>query len=85
MIVVISDVHLGYEKCNTENFKRFVDFLGTQNIAHLVLLGDVLDFWRRSANNVVKENEEILNALASLDAEKSWSNCCGTSMTGGIL
>ncbi len=67
MIVVISDVHLGYEKCNTENFKKFVDFLGTQNIDHLVLLGDVLDFWRRSANSVVKENEEILDALASLD------------------
>jgi len=72
MIVIISDIHLGYEKCNTENFKRFIDFLTTQEIDHLVLLGDILDFWRRSANNVVKENEEILDTLANIDAEKHY-------------
>jgi len=49
MIIVISDVHLGDEKCNRESFQRFVSFLAKQEIEHLVLLGDVLDFWRRSA------------------------------------
>ena len=72
MIIVISDVHLGDEKCNRESFQRFVSFLAKQEIEHLVLLGDVLDFWRRSANRVVQENREILDALAGLDAEKHY-------------
>jgi len=72
MIIVISDVHLGYEKCNRESFQRFVRFLAEQEIEHIVLLGDVLDFWRRSANNVFRENEEVLDALASLDCEKHY-------------
>jgi metallophosphoesterase superfamily enzyme len=60
MIAVISDVHLGYEKCNRESFIDFVNvFLGEEHIDHVVLLGDILDFWRRSAKNVVEENRDI--------------------------
>jgi UDP-2,3-diacylglucosamine pyrophosphatase LpxH len=70
MIAVISDVHLGYEKCNRESFIDFVNvFLGEEHIDHVVLLGDILDFWRRSARNVVKENRDILSALHDLDAQ----------------
>jgi len=71
MIVAISDVHLGYEKCNKEAFESFVeDFLKKEKIEHLILLGDILDFWRRFSEGVILENVEILNKLSNLNAEK---------------
>jgi predicted phosphodiesterase len=70
MIAVISDVHLGYEKCNKKDFIDFVKrFLGEQDIDHIILLGDILDFWRRSAKNVVEENKRVLHMLGDLGAQ----------------
>lgn len=73
MIVVISDVHLGYERCNKEAFESFVDDYLVENeksIEYLVLLGDILDFWRRSNENVLIENMEILCKLSNIKAKK---------------
>ena len=71
MIVVISDVHLGYEKCNREGFESFVDtFLATEDISYLILLGDVLDFWRRNAENVMLENKDILRTVGALNLKR---------------
>jgi len=73
MIVVISDVHLGYEKCNKEAFESFVEeFLEKEKIEHLILLGDILDFWRRFSEGVILENLEILNKLNNLNTEKHY-------------
>jgi len=45
MIVAISDIHLGYEKCNKRLFQRFIEeFLEQENIEQLGLLGDIVDF-----------------------------------------
>jgi len=71
MIVVISDVHLGYEKCNKEVFESFVEeFLEKEKIEHLILLGDILDFWRRSNESVLFENMDILCKLNKVKAKK---------------
>ena len=73
MIVVVSDVHLGYEKCNKEVFESFVEeFLKKEKIEHLILLGDILDFWRRFSEGVILENLEILNKLNNLNTEKHY-------------
>jgi UDP-2,3-diacylglucosamine pyrophosphatase LpxH len=71
MIVAVSDIHLGYEKSNKNDFKVFItDFLEKENIEHLVLLGDILDFWRRLNEGVMLENNEILHMLGNLKMEK---------------
>ncbi len=53
MIIVASDVHLGYAKCNQSDFRKFLDKCNTPDIDHLVLLGDIFDFWRANAADIV--------------------------------
>lgn len=71
MITVVSDTHLGFDRCNKEDFLRFLDTCNTGDIDHLVLLGDILDFWRRNNALVVmeKENAEILTKLSNLNVK----------------
>lgn len=70
MIIVVSDVHLGYGHANGELFTRFLDdvgkSLGQQD--DFVLLGDIFDFWRRNNVAVVLENEGTVNRLEDLAA-----------------
>lgn len=51
MIVVVSDVHLGYTQSDQNNFNNFIDSELTKlnENDHLVILGDLLDFWRKTA------------------------------------
>lgn len=48
MITAVSDLHFGFDKCNKDAFMRFVDTYDFTGTDHLVLLGDILDFWRRN-------------------------------------
>jgi UDP-2,3-diacylglucosamine pyrophosphatase LpxH len=68
-IVIISDVHLGHDRCNKKDFSTFLDLVNTRSIDHFVIAGDLLDFWRRSNAKVLEENKEILNKLFSLDVK----------------
>ena len=70
MILVISDVHLGYERCNKEAFSNFLEEYDSGSIDHLVLLGDLFDFWRRSNVEIITENEDIIEGLLNLNAKK---------------
>jgi len=72
MIIVVSDVHLGYEKSNKEDFLRFLDECDSKNIEHFILLGDILDFWRRNNVEIVTENAEILKKIANLNAKNKY-------------
>jgi UDP-2,3-diacylglucosamine pyrophosphatase LpxH len=45
MILVLSDVHLGYERCNKQAFSNFLDKYDSGDIDHMVFLGDLFDFW----------------------------------------
>ncbi len=71
MIIAVSDVHLGYEKCNKEDFLRFMEIcnLSLSQTDHLVLVGDILDFWRRNNAALVIENEDILSEIGILKAK----------------
>jgi len=69
MIVAISDLHLGYERCNKADILQFLDACKGSAIDHLVLIGDVMDLWQRNAARLVVENSEILAKIARLDAE----------------
>ncbi|MCK9630999.1 MAG: UDP-2,3-diacylglucosamine diphosphatase [Methanoregula sp.] len=88
MIIAVSDVHLGWDddKENVKKQDEFLDFLNycdTSKIDHLVLLGDIFDFWARSnarifstgsqdaaIRKIVKTNEEIFSRLTSLHAKE---------------
>ena len=68
MIVVASDVHLGYNKCNYEAFASFLNTCNSSSIDHLVLLGDLFDFWRCNNAHIVMTEKyaEIFNMLGNL-------------------
>ncbi len=67
MILVISDVHLGFENCNRDDFLTFLDEYDKE-IDHLVLLGDFFDFWRCNNARVIEENEDVMEKIKDLNA-----------------
>lgn len=69
MILVISDLHLGYEKCNSNAFSNFLDNYSSK-IDDLILLGDFFDFWRKNNAEIVLEYEKLLEKLLDLGAER---------------
>ena len=49
-LVIVSDLHLGYKNADKDSFNRFLVSLESDNEAtDLVLLGDIVDMWRRDA------------------------------------
>lgn len=66
MIIVVSDVHLGYNRSNKDDFISFLDKCDTQKIEHLVLLGDIFDIWRLSRADVFIKNDDVFKKLNSL-------------------
>jgi UDP-2,3-diacylglucosamine pyrophosphatase LpxH len=87
MIIAVSDVHLGWEdtKGRVKKQDEFFEFLkqcNTDKIDHLVLLGDIFDFWadsnvkifstntkKKSIRKIVERNEELFFLLATLHAK----------------
>ena len=71
LILAVSDVHLGYQESNRRDFLSFLKEvckpLGPDD--HLVLLGDILDFWRRNNVTVAIENQLIFKTLESLKSK----------------
>ena len=69
MIIAVSDLHLGDLASNRTGFLSFIeDFLKPKcdEITDLVLLGDILDLWRRNCSRVILDNLDILNDVCSL-------------------
>ena len=64
--IVVSDVHLGTENSNREEFIEFIGNL-EDDVECLVLLGDIFDFWRRDPVGVLLENVDIVHKLLSLE------------------
>lgn len=64
MILVVSDVHLGYKHANSDEFKSFVEEkAGSSGIDMFVLLGDILDLWRRDPIYLLLQYRETLDCL----------------------
>jgi UDP-2,3-diacylglucosamine pyrophosphatase LpxH len=68
MIIVVSDVHLGYEKSDRESFRRFLEQCMTVEIEHFVILGDLFDFWRANNAQAIIDNRDILGQILGLNA-----------------
>ena len=67
VIVAASDQHLGYAKADKAAFNSFLDSLQAEtDITDLVLIGDVVDMWRRDASGVFLENQDTIEKILSL-------------------
>jgi len=66
-IVAVSDQHLGIETADKAAFIRFLDQLQSDaSVTDLVLLGDVVDMWRRDASGVFLENKDVVDHVILL-------------------
>jgi UDP-2,3-diacylglucosamine pyrophosphatase LpxH len=66
-IVAVSDQHLGIENVDKAAFNQFLDQLpGDSSVTDLVLLGDVVDMWRRDASGIFLENKDTFDKIAVL-------------------
>lgn len=63
MIIAVSDLHLGTDECNKEEFMRFLRDPMWSNDTELVLCGDIFDFWRGSITDVLIENADVICEL----------------------
>jgi UDP-2,3-diacylglucosamine pyrophosphatase LpxH len=65
--VVVSDVHLGSDKCEKQSFNTFLKSLhDDRDLTDLVLLGDIVDMWRRDASGAFLENMDTVEILKQL-------------------
>jgi len=69
-VVVTSDHHLGYANCDKAGFNAFLDELAQESdLTHFVLLGDVVDMWRRDASGVFLEAHDTVGKLLALKSK----------------
>jgi UDP-2,3-diacylglucosamine pyrophosphatase LpxH len=69
-VVVTSDHHLGYAKADKTAFNAFLDNLTRENdLTHMVLLGDVVDMWRRDASGVFLEAHDTIGKILALQSK----------------
>ena len=69
-VVVTSDQHLGYANADKTAFNAFLDKLSQEgDVTHLVLLGDVVDMWRRDASGVFLEHHDTVAKLLALKSK----------------
>ena len=68
MIIALSDLHLGHDKSDHKTFQSFIDseLNNLDKKDHLVLLGDIIEFWREQNLESITENNKILQDLYEL-------------------
>jgi len=65
--VVVSDVHLGSADSDKASFNAFLTSLNDDDLlTDLVLLGDIVDMWRRDASGVFLDNVETVQIIVGL-------------------
>ena len=68
--MVVSDVHLGSAKCDRVSFNEFlISLKDDPSLTDLVLLGDIVDMWRRDASGVFLENMETVQIIKDLQVK----------------
>lgn len=66
-LIIVSDIHLGYKNADKDAFNRFLDSMQSDTkTTDLILLGDIVDMWRRDASGVFLENWDIVQRIISL-------------------
>ena len=68
-VLIVSDVHLDVSAAGEERMRTFVAFLrrlDAKMVSHLILLGDLFDFWFEYRHVVFSGYFDVLRALADL-------------------
>ncbi|HKM59894.1 MAG TPA: metallophosphoesterase, partial [Candidatus Bathyarchaeia archaeon] len=66
-IIAVSDLHLGFDASDKAAFIRFLGKLQSDpSVTDLVLLGDIVDMWRRDSSGIFLENHDVLDLIISL-------------------
>lgn len=68
-IIGVSDIHLGYEKSESEAFRAFLNDLPSLNPDYFIILGDFIEMWRRSIAAPLLEFSDIIAKLKELNKE----------------
>lgn len=68
-IVAVSDVHLGMKGAKENEFAEFLEYLKDRKVRHLVLLGDIIETWRRNFTEAVTDCSGILSILKEMAEE----------------
>ena len=69
-VVVTSDQHLGYANSDKSAFHEFLDTLSQESdVTDLILLGDVVDMWRRDASGVFLDHHDTIAKILSLKSK----------------
>ena len=67
VIIAVSDVHIGYDKANVSEFNRFLEEISHRSdVSRLVILGDLVDMWRRDVSGLFLENHRTVELLLNL-------------------
>jgi UDP-2,3-diacylglucosamine pyrophosphatase LpxH len=75
MIIVVSDVHLAEKhndpqvKVDDAKFLEFLDYIASHHLSDggdLVLLGDIIDLWRRDFVKALVESEAVISKLIEM-------------------
>jgi UDP-2,3-diacylglucosamine pyrophosphatase LpxH len=65
-VLVLSDLHLGWEKSNSEEFKEFMSTVATKSeVDTVVLAGDIFDMWRRGIAPLMAEYASVVSQITS--------------------
>ena len=63
----VSDVHLGYENSNVDDFNSFLgEVAGRTDVENFVVLGDCVDLWRRDVSGIFLELNETVQLLLKI-------------------
>jgi UDP-2,3-diacylglucosamine pyrophosphatase LpxH len=66
-IIVTSDQHLGYKNSDFQNFSNFLDYISNRNdVNSLILLGDLVDMWRRDVSGLFLIFSKVVNKLLDI-------------------
>lgn len=66
-VVICSDQHLGYTNSKADDFRKFLDQVGNRHdVEALVVLGDLVDMWRRDVSGLFLEYSDVVERLSGL-------------------
>jgi UDP-2,3-diacylglucosamine pyrophosphatase LpxH len=61
--VILSDLHAGWDKSNTEEFIDFIEYASNSDIDEIVLAGDIFDMWRQGISTVFIEFSNVVSKI----------------------
>ncbi|MGA2664881.1 MAG: metallophosphoesterase [Nitrososphaerales archaeon] len=66
-VLVATDQHLGYANSDVAGFEKFLDYVSSRSdVGTLIILGDLVDLWRRDVSGIFLEEHGSMDKLLEL-------------------